>query len=84
MKADGYEQVLKHSRWCLLKRRSNLTDRQTVKLQELLQYNLQSVRAHLQREDFQRFWELPVGHVRRASFLDEWCRACHAEPDSSP
>jgi transposase len=55
MQRDGYEPVLKHSRWCLLKRPDNLTDQQTVKLRELLQYNLQSVRAYLQREDFQRF-----------------------------
>ena len=57
LKADGYEPVLKHSRWCLLKKRENLTEKQTVKLSELLEYNLRSVRAHLQREDFQRFWE---------------------------
>lgn len=57
LKQDGYEPVLTHSRWCLLKRPENLTDRQTVKLSELLRYNLQSVRAYLHREDFQRFWE---------------------------
>ena len=51
MKQDGYEPVLKHSRWCLLKRPENLTDQQTVKLAELLKYNLQSVRAYLHRED---------------------------------
>jgi transposase len=53
---DGYEPVLKQSRWCLLKRPENLTEKQTVKLAELLQYNLQSVRSYLLREDFQRFW----------------------------
>jgi transposase len=52
LKADGYEPILKHSRWCLLKRQENLTSKETVKLSELLQYNLQSVRAHLQREDW--------------------------------
>ena len=34
-----------------------LTDKQTVKLKELLKYNLRTMRAYLQREDFQRFWE---------------------------
>jgi transposase len=72
MKQDGYEPVLKHSRWCLLKRPDNLTDRQTVKLKELLKYNLQATRAYLLREDFQRFWE-----YKRPSwagrFLNEWC-----------
>ena len=57
LKRDGYEPVLKKSRWCLLKRPENLTDKQTVKLSELLKYNLRTVRAYLLREDFQRFWE---------------------------
>ena len=43
---DGYEPVLKKSRWCLLKRPKNLTDRQTVKLSEILKYNLRTVRAY--------------------------------------
>ena len=73
MKADGYEEVLKHSRWCLLKRPENLTEKQTVKLAELLKYNLRSVRAHLLREDFQRFWEY-VSPGWAGKFLDEWCR----------
>lgn len=72
LKREGYEPVLKHSRWCLLKRRENLTEKQTVKLQELLQYNLKSVRSHLMREDFQRFWEY-VSPTWAGKFLDEWC-----------
>jgi transposase len=72
LERDGYEPVLKHSRWCLLKRPENRTKRQTVKLQELLQYNLQSVKAHLQREDFQQFWEYK-SPVWAGKFLDEWC-----------
>ena len=72
LKADGYEPVLKHSRWCLLKRPENLTGPQTVKLDELLKYNLQSVRAYLHREDFQRFWEYQ-SPTWAGKFLDEWC-----------
>jgi transposase len=72
MKQDGYEPVLKRSRWCLLKRPENLTDQQTVKLAELLKYNLQSVRAYLHREDFQRFWEYQ-SPAWAGRFLDEWC-----------
>ena len=37
LERDGYEPVLKHSRWCLLKRKENLTEKQAVKLSELLQ-----------------------------------------------
>jgi transposase len=72
LKEDGYEPVLKHSRWCLLKRPANLTSKQTVKLKELLAYNLRAMRAYLLREDFQRFWEYTSpGWARR--FLREWC-----------
>ena len=72
LERDGYEPVPKHSRWCLLKRPENRTEKETVKLSELLQYNLQSVRSHLLREDFQRFWEYtsPGWAVK---FLDQWC-----------
>lgn len=71
MKADGYEPILKHSRWCLLKRPANLTGQQTVKMKELLQYNLRAVRGYLLREDFQRFWSYETpGWARR--FFREW------------
>lgn len=72
LERDGYEPILKHSRWCLLKRRENRTKTQTVKLRELLQYNLQSVKAHLQREDFQQFWEYK-SPMWAGKFLDDWC-----------
>jgi transposase len=72
MKQDGYEPLLKHSRWCLLKRPENLSDRQAAKLADLLKYNLQSVRSYLMREDFQQFWEYTSpGWAGR--FLDQWC-----------
>jgi transposase len=71
LKADGYEPVLKHSRWCLLKRPENLTDKQTVKLQELLRYNLRTVRAYLHKEDLQRLWEYESPHSA-GKFLQEW------------
>src|SRR3989304_2459704 len=57
LEEDGYEPGLTHSRWCLLKRPANLTEKQTVKLAEVLEDNLKSVRSYLLREDFQRFWE---------------------------
>jgi transposase len=68
---DGYEPVLKRSRWCFLKRPENLTDKQTVKLSEVLKYNLRTVRAYLLREEFQRVWEYKSGWWA-GKFLDEW------------
>lgn len=72
LRADGYEPVLKRSRWLLLKRPENLTDRQAAKLSELLQYNLKSIRSHLMKEDFQRFWEY-WSPAWAGKFLDGWC-----------
>ncbi|MEE9231253.1 MAG: ISL3 family transposase [Acidobacteriota bacterium] len=72
MKRDGYEPLLKDSRWCLLKRPENLTEKQEVKLSDLLLYNLKSVRAYLLKEDFQGFWEY-VSPAWAGKFLDRWC-----------
>jgi transposase len=49
--------LLKKSRWCVLKRKENLTAQQKFRLRDLLRYNLQTVRAYLLKEDFQQFWE---------------------------
>ncbi len=68
---DGYEPVLKKSRWCFLKRPANLTNKQTVKLSEILKYNLRTVRAYLLREEFQRLWEYSSAWWA-GKFLDEW------------
>lgn len=72
MVVDGYEPVLKYSRWCFLKRPENLTDKQDLKLKELLRYNIKSVRAYLLKEDFQRFWNY-VSTTWAEKFLHRWC-----------
>jgi transposase len=72
LKAKGYEPVLKHSRWCLLKRPENRTESQNIKLKELLQYNLKIVRSFLLKEDFQFFWDYTSPYWA-GRFLDHWC-----------
>jgi transposase len=72
LKAKGYEPVLTKSRWLLLKRPENLTDKQDVRLAELLQYNLRSVRAYLLKEEFQFFWSYASPYWA-GRFLDQWC-----------
>ena len=72
MVQDGYEPVLKKSRWCLLKRPENLTDNQRVKLRDVLRYNLASVRAYLLKEDFRTFWDYD-SPTWAGKFLDQWC-----------
>lgn len=72
LKRDGYEPVLTGARWLLLKRPENQTERQAAKLREILQYNLKSVRSHLMKEDFQRFWSYSSS-TWAGKFLDQWC-----------
>ena len=81
MKEDGYEPLLTGSRWLLLKRPENLSEKQAVKLSELLQYNLKSVRSHLMKEDFQTFWTYTYP-AWAGKFLDAWCtRAMRSKID---
>jgi transposase len=70
---DGYEPILKKTRWCVLKRKANLTERQRFRLRDLLRYNLQTVRAYLLKEDFQQFWDYE-SPTWAGKFLDDWCR----------
>jgi transposase len=72
MAQDGHEPVLKKSRWCLLKRPENLTDKQRIKLRDVLRYNLKSVRAYLLKEEFQYFWSYD-SPAWASKFLDQWC-----------
>jgi transposase len=72
LKQDGYEPILKGARWLLLKRPENMTEQQALKLKEILQYNLRSVRSHLMKEDFQRFWDY-WSPTWAGKFLDQWC-----------
>ena len=72
MKRDGREEILKHSRWCLLKRKENLTEKQEVKLKDLLNYNLKSIRAYLLKEDLDGLWTY-VSPAWAGKFLDRWC-----------
>jgi transposase len=72
MVRDGYEPLLKHSRWCLLKNPTNLTTKQDDKLTDLLRYNLKTVRAYLLKEEFQLVWEY-VSPAAAGKFIDRWC-----------
>lgn len=73
LKAQGHAPLLKHTRWCLLKRPENLTEKQEMTLAELVRYNLRTVRAYLLKEDFQGFWKY-VSPTWASKFLERWCR----------
>ena len=72
MKSEGYEPLLTNARWALLKRPENLTDKQEIKLAELLQYNLKSIRSYLLKEEFQQLWQY-ISPAWAGKFLDRWC-----------
>jgi transposase len=72
MAQDGHSPLLSKSRWCVLKRKENLTAKQQIRLRDLLRYNLQTVRAYLLKEDFQQFWNYNSPHWA-GMFLDFWC-----------
>ena len=72
LRDDGYEPVLTKSRYCFLKRPTNLTPRQSDQLGALLQYDLKTVRAYCLKESFDAFWQ--YNSPRWAQwFLRKWC-----------
>ena len=81
LKKEGYEPVLKNSKYCFLKREENLTENQSIKLKELLQYDLKTIRAHLLKESFQAFWEYSSPYWAER-YLRLWCtRAMRSKLD---
>jgi len=73
MAQAGHEPLLKKTRWCVLKRKDNLTSAQKLRLRDLLGFNLQTVRAYLLKEDFHQFWNYNSPHWA-GMFLDFWCQ----------
>jgi len=70
-KADNQDNILQKGRWLLLKRPENLSEKQTVRMDELLKLNLASIKGYLLREDFQRFWDYQRSDFA-GKFLDNW------------
>ena len=71
--AQGKEVVLRKSRYCLLKNPENLNDFQKIKLKDIVQYNLKTIRAYLLKEDFKLFWQYKSPSWA-SKFFDQWCK----------
>lgn len=69
----GRGELLKHSRWALLRRPENRTEKDDAKLADILRANLRTARSVLLREDLYALWTY---HSRfwAGKFLDAWCR----------
>ncbi len=63
---------LKRSKYSLLKRPENLTEKQRLHLASLLTVPLKTVKVYLLREAFQPLWELDNEEAARY-FLHKWC-----------
>ena len=72
LKREGYEDVLKNSKYCFLKNPENLTANQRAKLDDVIQYDLKSVRAYLLKESFQLLWTYTSPYWA-SWYLEKWC-----------
>ena len=73
LKEEGYDEtLLKHTKYCFLKNPENLTEKQELKLDDVLQYRLKSVRAYQLKESFQLFWNYESPY-RAQWYLEKWC-----------
>lgn len=79
LREEGYDEtLLKHTKYCFLKNPENLTEKQELKLEDVLQYRLKSVRAYLLKESFQLFWNYTSPYWAEW-YLKKWCtRAMHS------
>lgn len=74
LKEDGYDEaVLRHTKYCFLKNPKNLTPKQEEKLDDVLGYDLKSVRAYLLKESFQLFWDYDSPYWAEW-YLEKWCK----------
>lgn len=73
LRQEGYDdEILKHAKYCLLKNPENLTEKQALKLDDVLTYDLKSVRAYLLKESFQLFWNYTSPYWAEW-YLKKWC-----------
>ena len=72
LQAEGWD-VLKKTRWLLLRRRKRLDGKQRYKLRQILQWNLRTVRAYILVEGLQGLWYYR-SPTYAGRFLGAWCR----------
>ncbi len=75
MAQEGYEPLLKKSRWCVLQSAKRISRRRRkIRLRDLLRYNLQTVRAYLcSKRISSTSGPTPDLRTWAGLFLDFWC-----------
>jgi transposase len=70
--------LLEKSRYIFLKNPENLTEKQEIRLSELIKINLKTIRCYLLKEEFRGLWECRTKE-EAASFIKSWFwRATHS------
>ena len=64
--------ILKNTRWLILKKPEDLKEEASVKLKELTKINMKTVRAYLLKEEFRQFWDYTYAACAE-KFLNSWC-----------
>ncbi len=65
--------ILKNMRYALLKRPENLTEKQQINIQKIInKRNIQTVRAYHWKESFRPFWDYECPD-QAAEYLKRWC-----------
>lgn len=72
LRSRGRGEILKHSRWAILRRPENRTEKDQIKLADILRANLKTARSVLLREELYVFWTYH-SRVWAGKFLDAWC-----------
>jgi len=74
LKKEGFEPVLAKSKYCFLKREENLTEKQGIKLKDLMKMDLQTVKAYLFKQKFELFWHYKSSYWANL-YLEKWCQS---------
>ena len=72
LRSQGRGEILKHSRWAILRRPENRTEKDEIKLADILRANLKTARSVLLREELYVFWTYH-SRVWAGKFLHAWC-----------
>jgi transposase len=73
LRKKGRGQLLKNSRWSILRRPENRTAKDKMKLADIVRANLKTARAVLLREELYVFWTYHSS-VWAGKYLDRWCQ----------
>jgi len=72
LKRSGRGELLKHSRWAILRRPENRTESDQTKLRDILRANIKTARSLLLREELYVFWTY-TSRTWAGKYLDAWC-----------